>query len=331
MEKYQRINTICLFSLTLMALAFVLAVTKAVMIPFVLSLFLYFILTPVTKWLQTKLKLKRWASLLLTFFLFGASIALISWLMSYSIDSFVKGIDQYKERVDFMSHTIESGMQKFGFDFSKFNAGEKSQLAPILPTLRKLTTSLLGILSNSVLVIIFTLFLLTGEGLAGEVNQTIEKVKSGIARYVTTKLFMSLATGGLSYLVFLIFDVELASMLAILTVLLNFIPNIGSIVAVLLPIPVLLLQFYLGWESFVVISLLTSFQVLIGNVIEPKVMGDSMGLHPVFILLSLAFWGFIWGIPGMFLSVPIMASLKIVFESFEFTSPMGRWMEGKLS
>lgn len=266
----------------------------------------------------------------LTLLLFTGSIFLVTVLISSSIDSFIQGIDQYKERVHNLTEYAEVALKKFGFDISALKIGEGPQIAPILPTLRKLTTSILGILSNSVLVVIFTLFLITGESLHGEQNQTVGKVKNSIARYVSTKLLVSLATGGLSYLVFLIFNVELASMFAILTILLNFIPNIGSIVAVLLPVPVVLLQYYLGWQSFVILALLTSFQVLIGNVLEPKIMGKSMGLHPVAILLSLTFWGYIWGIPGMFLSVPIMATLKIIFESFQFTTPLGAWLEGRL-
>lgn len=313
-----------------MAIAFVLAITKTVMIPFVLSVFLYFILTPMTKWLQRKFKLGRGLSLALTLLIFTGAIAIVFALISVSIDSFIKGIDQYKERLDYLYKVAQEFFLRFGVDLSNFNFHQSSQIAPVLPTLKKLTTGLLGVLSNSVLVIIFTLFLLAGEGVAKEENETFAKVKSGIAKYVATKLLVSLATGGLSYLVFLAFDTELASMFAVLTVLLNFIPNIGSIIAVALPVPVILLQYYMGWQTFVIFGLLTTFQVVIGNVLEPKIMGKSMGLHPVMILLSLAFWGYIWGVPGMFLSVPIMATMKIVFESFEFTSPMAQWFEGKI-
>ena len=275
--------------------------------------------------------MRRWAALALTLFIFSGSITLVALLISGSIDSFIQGIDQYKERVNNLTSYFQESLANFGYDISAFKVGEGTQIAPILPTLKKLTTSILAILSNSVLVVIFTLFLITGESVHEGKNQTVEKIKNSIARYVSTKLLVSLATGGLSYTVFLIFDTELASMFAVLTVLLNFIPNIGSIVAVLLPVPVILLQYFFGWQTFVILALLTSFQVLIGNVLEPKIMGKSMGLHPVAILLSLTFWGFIWGIPGMFLSVPIMATFKIIAESFAFTSPMAAWLEGKIS
>ncbi|MBJ00265.1 MAG: hypothetical protein CME67_03455 [Halobacteriovoraceae bacterium] len=330
MEHYQRINTVCLFALTFMACAFVLAITKTVMIPFTLSIFLYLILTPVMKWLQIRFRLKRWMALSITLFIFTASIICLTWLVSGSIDSFIQGIDQYKDRLDALTSSIELKLKDLGFDLSTFSPGESAQITPLLPTLKKLTTGVLGVLSNSILVIIFTLFLITGESIHGSSNETVIKVKNSIAKYVFTKLVISAATGGLSYIVFLIFEVELASMFAILTILLNFIPNIGSIIAVFMPLPVILLQYTLGWQFFAILILLTLFQTIIGNILEPKVMGKSMGLHPVAILLSLTFWGFIWGVPGMFLSVPIMAAMKIIFESYEFTSPIAAVMEGKL-
>ena len=330
MQNYEKINTVCLFALTFMAAAFVLALTKTVMIPFTLSIFLYLILTPFMKWVQTRFNLRRWMALSITLFTFTTMIVLVTWLISGSIDSFIQGIDQYKDRVDNLSAAVEVKLKDLGFDLSTFSPGESAQFTPLLPTLKKVTTSMLGILSNSVLVIIFTLFLITGESVHGSQNDTVIKVKNSIAKYVFTKLVISLATGALSYIIFLSFDIELASMFAILTILLNFIPNIGSIIAVLLPVPVILLQYAIGWQFFAIIILLTIFQTLIGNILEPKVMGKSMGLHPVAILLSLTFWGFIWGIPGMFLSVPIMAAMKIVFESYEFTRPLAGIMEGKL-
>ena len=73
-----------------------------------------------------------------------------------------------------------------------------------------------------------------------------------------------------------------------------------------------------------------TIQILIGNVLEPKLQGDSMGLHPVAVLFCLTFWGFIWGIPGMFLSVPITASIKIILSKFKVSKPFAEILEGNL-
>ena len=109
-------------------------------------------------------------------------------------------------------------------------------------------------------------------------------------------------------------------MFATVTFLFNFIPTIGSIIAVALPLPIMLLQFGFGGVFIACLALLAATQVIIGNILEPKFMGESTGLHPVTILLSLTFWGLLWGITGMFLSVPITASLRIIFSKFEMTA-----------
>ena len=141
---------------------------------------------------------------------------------------------------------------------------------------------------------------------------------------------MSLATGLLSGIIFTVFGVELALMFAILTVLFNFIPNVGSLIAMALPIPVLFLQFGIGWEFFAVLILCSLTQMLIGNVIEPKWMGDSMDLHPITVLIGLMFWGLVWGIPGMFLAVPITAIIKIILARLEPTRGIAELLAGRI-
>jgi AI-2 transport protein TqsA len=190
---------------------------------------------------------------------------------------------------------------------------------------------MLGVLSNTFLVVVFTLFLITGESMSEEKHSVIEEIKTNAGKYIQAKLLTSGATALLSYIALVSFNVEMAFMFAILTFLLNFIPNIGSIIAVVLPLPIILLQFGIGFSFIFLAIALVGIQVVIGNILEPKIMGESMGLHPVTILLFLTFWGFIWGVTGMFLSVPITATLKIIFSKFELTKPISELFSGKLS
>ena len=118
---------------------------------------------------------------------------------------------------------------------------------------------------------------------------------------------------------------KLASVFGLLAFMLNFIPSIGSIVATLLPLPTAAAQFAdTPWMIALVLLIPGAIQITIGNVVEPKLMGDGMRLHPVTILLALAFWGLLWGPIGMLLAVPIMAALRIVFDKFEITQPASR-------
>ena len=116
----------------------------------------------------------------------------------------------------------------------------------------------------------------------------------------------------------------------VLAFLLNFIPNIGPIVASLLPIPLILLDpsGNIVW-MVAVITATSTIQLISGNVVEPKLMGNSSDLHPVTILLGLMFWGMMWGIIGMFLATPITAAIKIVMERFEPTRQVANLMAGR--
>jgi len=119
-------------------------------------------------------------------------------------------------------------------------------------------------------------------------------------------------------------------MFAVITFFLNFIPNIGSLIAILLPAPVAILQFGLGFKFAMLMIILGGIQFAIGNVLDPKLMGENLGLHPVVVLLALLFWGFIWGVPGMFLSVPMTAIIKLILSRYPATKPVAGWLEGNI-
>ena len=123
---------------------------------------------------------------------------------------------------------------------------------------------------------------------------------------------------------------ELALIFGTLTFILNFIPVIGSVIAILIPLPVAFLQFTDPTYVILIILLPTIVHILIGNILEPKIFGEAFGLHPITIILSLIFWGMIWGIIGVLLAAPITAIIKISCEKFEATKPISRFLEGKI-
>ena len=123
---------------------------------------------------------------------------------------------------------------------------------------------------------------------------------------------------------------ELAFIFGTLTFILNFIPVIGSVIAVLLPLPIAVLQFPELTQILIIILLPSVVHIIIGNILEPKIFGEAFGLHPITIILSLIFWGMIWGIIGVLLAAPITAIIKITFERFETTKQIARLLEGKI-
>ncbi len=113
--------------------------------------------------------------------------------------------------------------------------------------------------------------------------------------------------------------VDLAVFWAVLRFILNFIPTIGSIIAVSFPILLSVVQFD-SWLPTIILSIfLVSIQIVIGNILEPRFMGKSLNLSPLVIILSLSIWGSIWGVVGMFLCIPIMVILNIILAKFDKT------------
>ncbi|MCK5797144.1 MAG: AI-2E family transporter, partial [Deltaproteobacteria bacterium] len=121
-----------------------------------------------------------------------------------------------------------------------------------------------------------------------------------------------------------VFGIDFPLFWAILAFLLNFIPSVGSIIASLPPILLAFIQIDSTGLALGFMASMIGLQVLLGNVIEPKIMGDKLAINPIAILIGLIFWGFLWGLPGMFLAAPLMALLRILASYFNFSRSVER-------
>lgn len=144
-----------------------------------------------------------------------------------------------------------------------------------------------------------------------KIEKTFKDITGQVQKYIATKFLINLISGIIFTIVLLLFGVDYAIVWGAFSFLFNFIPNIGSIFSVILPSLMSLIQFgSFGYTGIILISLII-IQNLIGNIIEPKIFGDRLGLNPLVILISLLLWGYLWGIVGMFMSVPLTAIIKI--------------------
>jgi len=324
-----RLQLFCLMVLTGIAVTAALIYTKVIFIPFVIAVFIYLALVPAMGFLQTKLKVNHAVAVLIIAVIYLLLSALIILLLVQSFESVFAQADLYRSRVLDLIGRVNHLLPSVVAD--KLDAASiRNQLAqvPVLSLLRGITGDIFGLIGNSTLVMIFTLFLLAGDPAKIE-NKIVREFQGKVSRYVVAKIFVSALTASITLLVFIFVGADLAMMFAILTFLLNFIPNIGSIIAMLIPLPVLFLQFGFGVRFWVVLGVCGLAQFLIGNILEPKMLGDSLDLHPVTVLLFLMFWGLVWGVPGMFLAVPITSLLKILFERIEVTKPMAELLAGR--
>ena len=197
---------------------------------------------------------------------------------------------------------------------------------------RAVTNALGGVLSQSFLVFIFVMFLVGGRSQAAPAVGVWREIESSVRGYVAAKLFTSLITGVLVGAVLWLLGIDLAFLFGLFAFLLNFIPNVGSVIATLLPLPVVLMApDTTATVAVLAIALPGVIQFGVGNVVEPRLMGSSLDLHPAVILMALIFWGMLWGFVGMLLATPLTAVLKIVLERNEVTAPVAEVLAGRLS
>ena len=195
--------------------------------------------------------------------------------------------------------------------------------------------SFINFLANLFLILLFTVYIMLGrehlvvnigKAFPGERSETIyrmmDNINKGIQKYFFAKALISLGTGFIAAIVLLIFGVDFAWIWGLLTFLLNFIPNIGSVVATFPPILVAIFQFGGFFPAIWIGTLLISLQIVMGNVIEPLIMGKSLNMSPLVIIVSLIFWGFIWGPIGMILAVPISSTIQIICSNIESLKPI---------
>ena len=227
-----------------------------------------------------------------------------------------------------------------GFEDFQERILSKVQEFDFRPIFTGLLNSISNIAGNLFLIIIYVAFLLVEEKLfykklklllpeperLTKVEKIINQIVSAIRKYISVKTQMSLLTGVVSYLVLLLFDVDFAVLWAFIIFLLNYIPYIGSFFATLFPSAFALFQFQSFLIFFWVFVAIQAVQILVGNVLEPKVMGKTLNLSPLGVLLALTFWGIIWGILGMFLSVPITSIMVITFSRFPATRFIAIWL-----
>ncbi len=331
-EQEGRLQTVCLLILTSLAVALALYWLRSAMIPFTLALFFSYALAPVidlqVRYLRIQSGLAVTATLVLGFFI----LTTLASVVTASVSELTANAAAYQRQIALIPGYIDTTLRSWGIQPPEvFRPATFIQPDTIGSMLMSTTNAVIGVVSQGTLVMIFLIFLLAGRTVSPEPSFGVwGEIEFRIKRYVVTKIVTSGATGVLVWLILRTLGVDLALLFGLFAFLLNFIPNIGSVIATLLPLPVILFDPDLTATTGTMALLIPGgIQFAIGNFVEPRLMGSSLDLHPVAILLALVVWGALWGIVGMLLATPITAVMKILFERLELTKPMGALMAGR--
>jgi AI-2 transport protein TqsA len=318
-----------LMILATVALAFALVYTRDVMVPFVLAIFLTVVVSPVFDFQVAKCRMPRWIAVITTLLLVLALLAMLGYVLIIAIQTMVHAAGDYSKQVADLSDRFFAALSSrhIQVDEARITAELESHLPGIITQSAGTATTLVA---RGFLIVIFVVFLLIGRNAHQPTTGIYAEISSTIRSYLTTMTAIAAVTAVLVGLVLWALGLQMAWLFGLLVFLLSFIPNIGSIVATLLPIPVAVTQFQDPWMVLAVVAIPGAIHLTMGNLVAPRLMGRGLELHPVTVLLALAFWGLLWGVVGMVLAVPIVAVMRIVLSRFHTTRPLAELLAGHL-
>lgn len=336
-EHQLRAQTICLLILTFIASAVALYLLRPVLVPFVLALFFTYCLTPLIDFQVKRLGAPRGVAVIGATVLGLALLVLAGVIITAAVASLSMSFGSYQQQFDRMAERVTGALPRQLTE--KPPQGGPSPAHWLKPTEQAVGDFLAAALaetrdavSTAGLVAIFMIFLLLGsKGPRARPVPLLLEIESRVQRYITQMLAFSTLLGLMVAGVLAACGVQFAGLFGFLAFFLNFIPNVGGIIATLLPLPIILLSPDMSFVAKVTaLAGPGLIQFVTGNIIQPRVQGSALDLHPVIVLMALIFFGMIWGIVGAFLAVPITATIRIVLEKIPDTRPVAELLAGRL-
>ncbi len=331
------------FFITIISIIITLIYGQSLLQPFIFALLLWFIIRKIRQGLD-KLKFIRkhfpsWLKSLIPSIILITIFAFISKLLMANINSLAQSYPIYEQNVEIMIAQLNDVFQMNLVDYFKTHAGD-FDFGLIL---QKIFQSLSDLLSNAFIILIYVLFIFLEESnfhtklkavfnekkQFNELDNVMTEIEKSITSYIGLKTLVSFITGLASYIALLFIGIDAPLFWAFLIFLLNYIPTIGSLIGTLFPAIFCLLQFGDFNSGILVIGIVGGIQVIVGNLLEPKLMGNSLNISSFVAIFALSFWGALWGITGMLLSVPITVIMIIIFSHFNSTKAIAIMLSEK--
>lgn len=324
-----------LIIITVVVLALI--VGQSIFIPFIVSLLIWFVVKKTRNALD-KIEfvhryIPKWFKTFLATLVVFAILVIVGRMLTSNIEKLVLSSQEYLSNVEVISKKISSMIKDLtGNDVSDQIGGFfKGVINKEYFT--SLFSSISGILGNMMMIVFYTVFLFIEEGLFnnkiklmfsdGDKSEQylgiMTKIDKMLSRYIILKSMINLVTATIAYIVLLAVGIDSPFFWAALIFFFSFIPSIGPILGTTLPAIFSLIQFAEFVPFLIILFVIGAFQVAIGNYLEPRIMGNTLNISPLFGIFALAIWGSLWGITGMLLSVPITVAMIIVMAQFPST------------
>lgn len=329
-------SSLALGFIVLCLIIYILNVARAILIPFVIAVFVWYLINAIARSLG---KVSFWDRKLPSFFCFLAAILSLAFGIWIIFELIGRNITQVMLAAPIYQQNFEKIVPKL---VSLFNLEHTPTIRDLFQyiglgaTMTLLAKMFTGFAGKTLVVMFYVGFLLYEQRffnrkLVGmiqnkkneeRVRMILRNIDAKVQRYIGVKSFVSAIDSGLTFAILTAFHVDFAGFWGLMAFFLHFIPYAGSFVAISLPSIIALIQYGDLSTSFMVLACLSTSHAFIGHILDPYLMGNNLNLSPIFIISSLAMWGMIWGIPGMFLAVPILAVLTIILSQFPSTHPV---------
>ena len=331
------------FFITTIAIVAVLVYGKSLLLPFIFALLLWFVVRKIRQVLNqipfVEEYFPSWLKSLIPSVLLIVVFAFVSQLLMININSLVESYPLYEGNVELMIAQLNELFQINLVEYVSSNI-DNFDFGSILESV---FNALSGLLSNIFVIIIYALFIFLEEAnfhaklkaVFSDNNQfmqlsnVLEKVEVSVSKYIGLKTLVSFITGLASYIALLFIGIDAPLFWAFLIFLLNFIPTIGSLIGTVFPVIFCALQFGDLSNGLLVLGIVGGIQIIVGNLLEPKLMGNTLNISSFVAIFALSFWGAIWGVTGMLLSVPITVIMVIIFSHFKSTRPIAIMLSEK--
>ncbi len=314
---------------------------KLIFQPLLIAVLLGYLILPVHHWLEQhgfpSLAAYVFILLMILGVLFG-----VGTMVYHSVNDFVARWDGYEKKLDKVLQNVLTYFEVQGADKTQLRDlkmfQEMGSQEQVLQTLQSVVGTFTNFFTGLAVTFVYLVFLMAekvslkrrlalafGDTQSQHILTMADTINRAVTQYLAVKTFNGALAAVLSLVVLASFGVDFAVLWAILIFLFNYIPYLGSLVAVLLPIALSFLQLDLA-SAVVVAVVLAAIQQVIGTFLEPRMAGRRLDVSPLLIILSLSFWGLVWGVVGMILAVPLLVLVKTILENIDATRPLALMM-----
>ena len=328
-----KLNSVASWLIATTIILFALIYGQTIILPFIIAILIWFVVKKTRNLLDKNHIIQKyvpsWIKTILASFVIFTGLFTAGQVLSTSIQNLGESYTLYATNIELISVRIN---ELFKIDLSS-ELNHFIENFDFTSHLEQFFNSISELLSNMVMIIFYVTFMFIEESLIehkikliftnetqfNNVQSTLKKVDKSMSSYISLKSLISLISTTLSYFILLAVGIESPLFWAFLIFMLNFIPSVGPIIGTLLSALFSLIQFGEFVPFLIILFGVGTVAMLIGSFVEPRLMGNTLNISPLVAILSLAIWGSIWGIVGMFLSVPITVAMIIVFSQFPST------------